>query len=308
MTKYHVNPDTNRVNICRAEIQCKFVDDAGDAVPHFFTKEEAHTYKEQKLKEELGAFSTVSKPKRAKKKIRTLTEEENIELTKRLVDEFNETYESLSDKEQSSIDYYTFCGSSSMNRLLHGTPREDEEVSAESTMKHIKNLDSAINKHYENNKGEKKTLYRYLSLDKNTDVNEFIKEHFQEGGEYSDTGFMSTTEDIAFIAGYAKKHSRNRKFVILEIETDKGISVQKDEERIGNIQSFEKERLLPRDMKFTVDEIFESSVKIDESREKVHKQFGSNGYMPSEYTNFIPAKRFNFIKLTEQENKENKDD
>jgi len=306
MTKYHINPETERVNICRAEKKCQFADDQGNEPPHFNTKQEARAYNENNLKKELGTFSTISKTKNSKKKINTLTENENIELTNKMVNEFNKMYKSLSNTEQRAIDYYTFCGSSSMNRLLHGTPREDEEASVESTMKHIKNLDNVINRHYEEHKGEKKTLYRYLSLDKNTDVNEFIKENFQEGKEYSDTGFMSTTEDISFIAGYAKKHSRNRKFVILEMETDKGISCQKQEEQTGTIQSFEKERLLPRNMKFKVDEIFESNVKIDKSREKLHKQFGGNGYMLSEHINYIPSKKFNFIKLIEQE--DNKSD
>lgn len=300
MTKYHINPDTNRVNICRAKVQCQFLDDDGKEVAHFASKQEAHTYNESQLKKELGNFQTVSKQKKNKKKIQTITEDENIVLTKRMIDEYNEMYDSLSHEEQHSINYYTFSGSSSINRLLHDKMRDNEEVDTELNKQHIERLDNILKKVEKNNNGESKTLYRYLSLDKKDNIEDFIKNNFQKGGNYSDSGFMSTTEDISFIAGYAKKHSRNRKFVILEIETDKGISCQKDEERVGSIQTFEKERLLPRDMKFKIDEIFESNIKIDTSREKLLKQFGSGGYIPSENITPIPSKKFNFIKLLEQ--------
>lgn len=300
MTKFHINPDTSRVNICRAEVQCKFLDSTGNKVPHFETKEEAHTYNENVLKKEFGNFSSISKPKKNKKRINTINEDENIKLTSTMINEFNEIYDKLSHQQKHSIDYYTFCGSSAMNRVLHDKVREGDEDTVELEKKHIERLDSVFKSLELQKPSEKKVLYRYLSLDKNEDVNDFIKKNFQEGEEYSDAGFMSTTEDISFIAGYAKKHSRNRKFVILEIETDKGISCQKDEERVGSIQTFEKERLLPRDMKFKIDEIFESNIKIDTSREKLLKQFGSGGYIPSENITPIPSKKFNFIKLLEQ--------
>lgn len=60
MAKYHINPETGRVNICRAEKRDCPVSGPAD---HYETKEAAFKGREEKLTEELGTFSAVSKPK-----------------------------------------------------------------------------------------------------------------------------------------------------------------------------------------------------------------------------------------------------
>lgn len=67
MTRYHVNPETGRPNICRAKIRCDFAVD-GQEPPHFESKADAKAYGESLLKEEHGATATLTKKKSADKK------------------------------------------------------------------------------------------------------------------------------------------------------------------------------------------------------------------------------------------------
>lgn len=302
MTKYHINNETGRVNICRAkEGNCPLKNSNGEIAEHFDNKEAAIAFNEQKLNKAHKPFVSLSKPR--KERLKGITEEENKVLTQRMIEEFKSMEAQLDLSEQNALSHYTFAGSSSMNRLLHNEPRDYENTpeKIEQNWKDIKALDKIIEKF--GNSGETRTLYRYLNLDKKTDLNEVLKKVFKENGTYTDTGFMSTTEDLSFIAAYAKKHSRNRKFIVLEIETNKGISLQQQEERVGDLLTFEKERLLPRDMKFTVDEISTKSIKIDESRQKLLAEFNGyhypNGWQGEKEAAPIAVKTFQFVKLSE---------
>lgn len=302
MTKYHINDKTGRVNICRAEKgDCPLKNNNGEVAAHFDTKEAALAFNERELAKTHKPLKSLSKPR--KQRIKGITEEENQELTHRMIEEFKNMESQLNLSEQNTLSHYTFAGSSSMNRLLHNEPRDYENTpeNIERNWKDIKSLDSIIEKF--GNNGETKTLYRYLNFDKNTDVNEILKNIFKEGAEYTDAGFMSTSEDPSFIAAYAKKHSRNRKFIILEIETNKGISLQQQEERVGDLLTFEKERLLPRNMKFTVEELSQKTIKIDDSRENLLGEFNGyhypDGWQGEKKAAPIAAKTFQFVKLSE---------
>lgn len=66
MTRYHVNPESGRPNICRAKIRCDFAVD-GQEPPHFESKADAKAYGETLLKEEHGATATLTKKKTEKK-------------------------------------------------------------------------------------------------------------------------------------------------------------------------------------------------------------------------------------------------
>jgi len=302
MTKYHINNETGRVNICRAkEGNCPLKDNNGEITEHFDNKEAALAFNEQKLNKAHKPFKSLSKPR--KERIKGITEEENKVLIKRMIEEFKSMEAQLNLSEQNTLSHYTFAGSSSMNRLLHNEPR-DYEITPEKierNWKDIQTLDSIIQRFGSN--GETKTLYRYLNFDKKVNVEELLNKTFKEGNEYTDTGFMSTTEDLSFIAAYAKKHSRSRNFIVLEIETNKGISLQQNEERVGDLLTFEKERLLPRDMKFTVNGISAKSIKIDESRQKLLEEFNGlhypNGWNGKKEAAPIPAKTFQVVKLTD---------
>ena len=302
MTKYHINDKTGRVNICRAEKgNCPLKNDNGEDAAHFDTKEAALAFNERKLAKTHKPLKSLSKPR--KQRMRGITEEENKALTQRMIEEFKNMESQLNLSEQNTLSHYTFAGSSSMNRLLHNEPRDYENTpeNIERNWKDIKALDSIIEKF--GNNGETKTLYRYLNFDKKADLNKILKDTFEENSTYTDTGFMSTTEDLSFIAAYAKKHSRNRKFIVLEIETNKGISLQQKEERVGDLLTFEKERLLPRDMKFTIEELSQKTIKVDDSRENLLGEFNGyhypDGWKGDKKAAPMSAKTLQFVKLSE---------
>lgn len=58
MVKYHINPETSRVNICRASVKDCPVSGSSD---HYDSKEEAFAARENKLTEELGTFTPLAK-------------------------------------------------------------------------------------------------------------------------------------------------------------------------------------------------------------------------------------------------------
>lgn len=68
MVKYHINPETSRVNICRASVKDCPVSGSSD---HYDSKEEAFAARENKLTEELGTFTPLAKKAEATKPART---------------------------------------------------------------------------------------------------------------------------------------------------------------------------------------------------------------------------------------------
>jgi len=60
MTRYHVNPESGRPNICKAKIKCDFAVD-GQEPPHFNNKEEARNYAEKSMQQQYGETSRVLK-------------------------------------------------------------------------------------------------------------------------------------------------------------------------------------------------------------------------------------------------------
>lgn len=302
MTTYHVNDKTGRVNICRAKMidSCPLKTKDQKPAPHFSNQYDAKTFIEKSLSKNYGLTSVVDRTKRKKAiSIKGMDETTNKELIDDMVKEYNNMLKNDYDNSiDLSLGYYSFTGSSEINRLLHGiTEHHGRLINVEINSKYIERLDRIIDTY--GMKGPERKLYRYLTLDKNINIEEYIDNTFSKG-EYSDTGFMSTTQDVSMIAGYARKFSKHKKFIVLEIDTNKGISLQRGEERIGDLLSFEKERLLPRDMKFSVEDITKKSIKIDPSRKKLLAEFSGYGYNESNAPN-IPARTFDVIKLNDKE-------
>lgn len=61
MTRYHINPATNRPNKCRAKIRCQFQQEGAPEVPHFDTKEEAQAYANAQDAATYGEVATITK-------------------------------------------------------------------------------------------------------------------------------------------------------------------------------------------------------------------------------------------------------
>jgi len=61
-TRYHVNPETGRANICNAKFKCDFAID-GVEPPHYATKDEAKAGYEKEASQEFGNISSLKKEK-----------------------------------------------------------------------------------------------------------------------------------------------------------------------------------------------------------------------------------------------------
>lgn len=120
----------------------------------------------------------------------------------------------------------------------------------------IQTLDDAFNDpniHIQSETPRK--LYRKVNIPYGWTPEKYAEQYFSEGGAIKDPAFMSTSENIDFIMHSTHDYTQTRKqhFVVFEILTRQGISlVRNEEERVGNLQSFERERLLPRNTKLRV--------------------------------------------------------
>lgn len=227
-----------------------------------------------------------------------VNETDNQVLTNNMINEYEEMVSQLTPQQYSALMHYTYDGHADINHMLHGNAtRKGRALDIDKNIDFIKQIDRIILAHGMN--GETKKLYRYIKLDRDANVDEFIENNFSEGS-YSVPSFMSTTEDISLIAGSAHKFSDTAKYIVLEIETNKGISLQSEQESQGNIQSFEKERLLPRDVKFTVKEKKNVSVEVDSSRQKLIQEFGGFFAMGQSKAS-IPPQNFQVISLVDED-------
>lgn len=295
--KFHLTP-SGQARKCIAEPgNCRYGENGIDPI-HYSTKEEAQAAYEKTMTKD--NFTTLKK----NTKITTLNEEQNQTLTNSMIEEYEEMIKHLTTSQENALLNYTFTLGTRLNRMLRGKMRDNEndEYTIETDKIRIKTIDEIMEKFGQGN-GVKKHLYRFMKIDKNVNVEQYISEMFQNGEEFTDKGYMSTTEDISFIATYTKKYS-HKNYIILDIETDKGISLQKDQETIGHLQSFEKERLLPRDMTFEVQDKTQTSIKIDKSRQKLLHQFSRYYSSEDNIINSFTSKRFHIISLTEKMNEQ----
>lgn len=308
MAKYHINPETGRPNICNPEKTsiCKYTVD-GKQPEHYQSKDDAKNAYEKIGKKEFGATSTLQKKsgivfKTKKYQSQMLTQEETNSLMDEMYKEFSRIESKARKKYLNTLVQYTIGLSTEVNRFLHNIPmkRHSTNEDIDYIKKSISELDIVINKFEKREKVRK--LYRFVIVPEGKTQEEFAEELVTKK-EYSDTGFMSTTEDLAYIVGSAYKYKQ--KVVIFEIETDRGISLCRDKrESVGSIQSFEKERLLPRDMSFDIEDYGVTSLTVDEDRNTTRHQFA--GYYTEDWQTGktigrnIPKRKFPIIKLVDK--------
>lgn len=296
MRKYHINNETDRINICRA----KTIDSCplSSSSPHFNDKEDAQKFRETILAKNFNSQKALTK-KLKKTKITSLNQEEATKLSQNMYEEFKNMSDKISTKAIKSLHYYSVVGHEEVNAYLRGG--EESLKSFNSTQKqfikdHSQRIKEIMNEFGHNQ--PQKTVYRYIKVDKDKNIDDYIKENFTEGKEYVDRGYMSTTEDIGFLSAYLYNRRKTRNFIVLEIETDKGLSLQtRPYEQVGRIQSFEKERLLPSNISFEIKNIEQVKAHIDQSRESLFKQFNGSAF----YSSPIPPQNFTIIKLIDKD-------
>lgn len=289
MTKYHINPETERVNICRAQNKCQFTQENGEEAPHFDSKEDAKKFIEKSNAKKYNSMTTLKKTSKTKQELNTKFFSKNIsspnqeqidEIVKNMYEENQTVKENVSADEYSALYAYAGNAYESINKTLRGLVTEKDKQSLskktqyEQVEERIKSIDKVMDE-YGNGEGkETKKLYRYYRLDKRQKPEKFIQENLKTGETLSEKGYMSTTEDLAFVLGHINRNKDKNNYIIFEIATKKGVSLQdKEKEKPLFIQSLEKERLLPRDMKLQINYTGKEELTVDESRENIHRKF-----------------------------------
>jgi hypothetical protein len=115
-------------------------------------------------------------------------------------------------------------------------------------------LDDAIRQAPQTEEPQK--LYRYYKVPDGVNAKDYVKKYFTPGQDFKDPGYMSTTTDPEYIMAIAHQndHSpKNNRYIVMEIITKQGVSLQSsNDSRSGDIQSLEREILLPRNMKLRI--------------------------------------------------------
>lgn len=289
MTRYHINPETERVNICRAQNKCQFTEENGKEAPHFGNKEDAKKFIETSNAKKYSSMNSLKKPSKAKQELNTKffsksisspNQEQVDEMVQNMYEENQMIKEKISNDEYSSLYAYAGNAYESINKTLRGLVTEKDKQSLskksqyEQVEERIKSIDRVMDEHGNGEGKETKKLYRYYRLDKKQKPEKFIEENLKTGETLSEKGYMSTTEDLAFVLGHINRNKDKNNYIVFEIATKKGVSLQdKEKEKPLFIQSLEKERLLPRDMKLQVNYTGKEELTVDESRENIHRKF-----------------------------------
>ncbi len=247
-------------------------------------------------------------------------QEEQEAVTKRMYDEHEEWVDTLEDEEDWGVSNYAMNGYIQINALLrrHGISamtRENPELRdgewKEKTRTRISEIDSALKKASDLNKDrEPHRLYRFYKVPDGVTPAQFIEKYFQEGEGYTDQGYMSTSADPEFIMSSLHKKNkgkRNTNYVVMEILTKQGASLQQSAKgQTGNIQSLEKEYLLPRNMKFRIAGVRKQQVfEFGSARADLYSHHATNwhtGPIPDYVNIFQPGdkRRFPMIQLVDE--------
>lgn len=222
-------------------------------------------------------------------------------LTHKLAQEHDEVVGDYRSEEASVLGFYAMTGHESINSYLRvgakGLPQyEDYMEDMEKLTQHrIAVMDALFEGHEKS--FTPRQLYRHMLVEPGISPKAFAEKYFKVGERVSDAAYMSTTEDAAYIRGHAFKR-RPSEYLVMKILSRQGVSMKRDEkETVGDLQSWEKERLLPRGTKLRVVGIRNDEYAIAEEREALHKQFGGILWASDK----IPPKRLVTVYLIDED-------
>lgn len=138
-----------------------------------------------------------------------------------------------------------------------------------------RDIDSALAKRPAPEQPDK--LYRFYRIPAGVSPALFIKKYFPAGGGFKDRGFLSASADPEYIAAHIMDRSggkRNKGYVVLEMLSDRGGSLQyKDEPDPGWVQSLEAEILLPRNTGFQIVDSGKKNFTFNKDRDDLEERF-----------------------------------
>lgn len=192
-----------------------------------------------------------------------LEKEHRDALTVKMFNENENWVAGLKKDEENALNSYAMNGYEIVNPSLRRTGlgsvlRENPFYREQDLEKRVKtqssHLDSALLKAEKTD--EIRKVYRFYQVPDGVSNKEFAERFFTPGESYKDLGYMSTSADPEYLLAHihrANKGKANARFVVMEILTKRGASLQPDKTaRSGNVQSLEKEYLLPRNMKMRI--------------------------------------------------------
>jgi len=221
-----------------------------------------------------------------------LPEDEQQALTRQLCAERRQWEENMTEDEESALHGYTITAYDLFNRTLRRTGLKEfyakyphmkdrdngsERTNQERTKRSAHVMDSAFKKTPPVE--EPRKLYRYFRVPAGVTPVEYMERYFATGEGFKDHAFMSTSADPEFIMAHLRNKNggkQNKKYVVMEILTKQGGSLQDSEEtQVGHLQSMEKEVLLPRNMRFRVVGVRKSQrFEFAEDRMDLGDQYG----------------------------------
>jgi hypothetical protein len=202
---------------------------------------------------------------KARDSVMGLPEEERLKQTRELYEARKVWFDALTKGQDSAVSHYAMNFFEGVNSHLR-----KEGYSAwlkanshlynksENTLARVKedvrNLDTAIK--LAPIPEEPRKLYRFFRVPAGVTPHEYMERYFKTGEGFKEKGYMSTTADPEFVMGHMwkqNKGTKNHGYVVMEIITKQGASLQnRATSSSGDVQSLEKEILLPRNMKLRI--------------------------------------------------------
>lgn len=219
-------------------------------------------------------------------------EQQRQEHTAKLFEENQQWMEALTQDEENVIRHYAmnlyelvnaYLRRGGLAKLYRENPfYKDREVKIPDQ---VSSLDSAITK--APIPEEPRKLFRFFRVPAGVTPNQYIERYFKTGEGFKDKGYMSTTADPEFIMAHMhnrNKGTKNHGYIVMEIITKQGASLQpRATSRSGNVQSLEKEIMLPRNMKMRIAGSRRSQrFEFASNRMELHQQYGNAGYNMSD--------------------------
>lgn len=221
-------------------------------------------------------------------------EEDRLKSVSKLHEEFTEWKSRLDEGEARAVGAYTMVGFELINaklrkkgfttQIANDSPEEKERMEAMYNRR-VRAMKSAFKK--VNPKDEPRKLYRFFRVPAGISPKDYVDRYLQTGEGFSDPAFMSTTNDPEFIMAHMhdrNKGTRNKGYVVMEILTKQGQSLQPEPEtQAGDVQSLENEVLLPPGTKLKVAGFNPiQRFEYGSDRKDLHGQYNS-AYSNSQY-------------------------
>lgn len=185
---------------------------------------------------------------------------------KAMYDSHEEWAARLNDKEKSALQQYAMTAYTTMNALLrkkgfstimkvdYGSLGAKSEEVRERAQRRVKHLQDALKKSIPTE--EPRKVYRFFRVPPGITPKEYVERYMATGEGFSDPAFMSTSSDPEYVMAHIHDRNEsktNKHYVVMEILTKQGQSMQQDEEPYyGKVQSLESEVLLPAGTKLRV--------------------------------------------------------